>query len=174
MNYENLSNGPLVQPTKRASYTEKQTILRSSKKANIKYRASWVNKTRFDLFKEFVGIARIFRRSDALGNFLAQSATFSEKNFPTLTEFTAVSDITSTTLCCMKVTSRILKLFRYDYFEDLLTARTFVKKIGFPVGVVSKIFAIENALQSKNQYCVMHLEKVIYYVTLLQQSRTKT
>jgi len=34
-NYENLSNVPQVQPTKRASYTEKQTISSSNKKLTL-------------------------------------------------------------------------------------------------------------------------------------------
>ena len=40
-----------VQPTKRASYTEKQIISSSRKKADIKYTASWVKEIRFDLSK---------------------------------------------------------------------------------------------------------------------------
>ena len=35
MNYENLSNVPQVQSTKRDSYTEKQTILVAAKKLTI-------------------------------------------------------------------------------------------------------------------------------------------
>ena len=44
----------------------------------------------------------------------------------------------------MKTTSRILQFFCYEYFEDLLAFITFAKKF--------KIFAIENALQPKNQF----------------------
>ena len=52
----------------------------------------------------------------------------------------------------MKTTSRILHFFCYDYFEDLLAPITFPKNFSFLAGVVSKTFAIENALQSKNQF----------------------
>ena len=51
----------------------------------------------------------------------------------------------------MKITSRILQFFCY-YFEDLLAPITLAKKCGLLAGVVSKIIAIENALQSKNQF----------------------
>ena len=44
----------------------------------------------------------------------------------------------------------------------------FCKKFSFLADVVSKTFAIENALH------YTHLEKVIYYVTLPKQSRSKT
>ena len=71
-------------------------------------------------------------------------------------------------------TSKILQVFCYDYFEDLLAPVTFAKNFDFLAGVVSKIFAIENALQLKNQFCIMHLEKVNYYVNLPLQSRIKT
>ena len=43
-----------------------------------------------------------------------------------------------------------MEFFCYNYFEDLLAPTTFAKTFGFLTGVVSKIFAIENALQSKN------------------------
>ena len=43
-------------------------------------------------------------------------------------------------------------IFCYDYFEDVLAPITFAPNFGFLAGVVSKIFAIENALQSKNQF----------------------
>ena len=36
--------------------------------------------------------------------------------------------------------------------EDFLGPKTFAKIFGFLAGVVSKIFAIKNALQSKNQF----------------------
>ena len=68
---------------------------------------------------------------------------------------TAVLDTTSTTLCCMKITSRILQFFCYDYFEDLLALITFTKNFGFIGIVVSKIFAIKNAFVTShkvNQY----------------------
>ena len=42
--------------------------------------------------------------------------------------------------------------FCYDYFEDILAPITFAKKFGFVADAVSKIFAIENALQSKDQF----------------------
>ena len=47
---------------------------------------------------------------------------------------------------------RILQSFCFDYFEDILASITFSKNFGFLAGVVSKIFAIENALQSKYQF----------------------
>ena len=99
---------------------------------------------------------QIFRYSDALCSFLMLSAFFfSEKDFPTLAALIIVSNITSTTiytLRCMKATSRILQFFCYDYFEDVLAPITFAQNFGFLAGVVSKIFATENALQSKNQF----------------------
>ena len=52
----------------------------------------------------------------------------------------------------MKKTSKILQFFCYDYFEDFLASVTFEKYFDFLAGVVSKIFAIENALQSKHQF----------------------
>ena len=52
----------------------------------------------------------------------------------------------------MKTTSKTLDFFCYDCFEDLLAPITFAKNFGFLAGVVSRIFAIENALQSKNQF----------------------
>ena len=80
---------------------------------------------------------------------------FSAKDLPTLAALIIVSNITSTTnyiLRCMKATSRILQFFCYDYFEYVLAPITFTQNFGFLAGVVSKIFAIENALQSKNQF----------------------
>ena len=57
------------------------------------------------------------------------------------------------TLRCWKITSRrILQFFCHDYLEDLLAPISVAKKFGFLAGVVSKIFAIKNALQSKNQF----------------------
>ena len=41
--------------------------------------------------------------------------------------------------------SKILQFFCYDYFQDVLASVTFAKKFGSLAGVVSKIFAIENA-----------------------------
>ena len=52
----------------------------------------------------------------------------------------------------MKTTPRILHFFCYDYFEDVLAPTTFAKNFGFLADVVSKIFAIENALESKDQF----------------------
>ena len=54
----------------------------------------------------------------------------------------------------MKTLPRILQFFLLRLFI------TFAKNFSFLVDVVSKTFAIENALH------YMHLEKVIYYVTL--------
>ena len=44
-------------------------------------------------------------------------------------------------------------------FEDLLGPLTFAKNFGFFIGVVSKMFAIENPLQSKNQFLCNAFEK---------------
>ena len=52
----------------------------------------------------------------------------------------------------MKTKSRILHFFCYDYFEDVLAPITLAKNFGFLANVVSKIFAIKNALQSKDQF----------------------
>ena len=57
---------------------------------------------------------------------------------------TAVSDTTSTTLRCMNITSRILQLLCYEYFEDLLASITLTKNFGFLASVVSKIIANKN------------------------------
>ena len=54
--------------------------------------------------------------------------------------------------------------FGYKYFEDLLALITFAKNFGVSADVVSKIFEVENTLQSKINFRVMHLQKVIYYV----------
>ena len=63
-----------------------------------------------------------------------------------LGEITAVSNITSTTLSCSKTTSRILKFFCYDYFEDLIALITFAKNFDFlAAGVIFKLFASKNA-----------------------------
>ena len=64
---------------------------------------------------------------------------------------TAVSDTISTTLCCMKITSRILQLFCYDYFEDRLAPITFAKNFGFLASVVSKIFGIKNTFATNHK-----------------------
>ena len=66
----------------------------------------------------------------------------------------------------MKTTSRILQLFCYDYFEDLLARITFAKNFGFLAGLVSKYSQLKMHYNQKLNFCVMHLEKVIYYVTL--------
>ena len=54
----------------------------------------------------------------------------------------------------MKTTSRqeFCKFFCCDCFEDLLAPITFTKNFGFRAGIVFKIFAIESALQTKNQF----------------------
>ena len=57
---------------------------------------------------------------------------FSEKKFSTLAALTIVSDITSTTLRCVKTTSRILQFLCWDYVENLLAPiakRFFSQKI---------------------------------------------
>ena len=55
---------------------------------------------------------------------------FAMKKFPTLVALTAVLDITSTTLRCRK-TPRILQVFSYDYFENLLAPIAFAKVSAF-------------------------------------------
>ena len=78
------------------------------------------------------------------------------------------------TMRCVKIrTSRILQFFCNDYFKDLLTPITFKKIFSFLTSVVSTIFAVENALQSKNQFCMI-LWKSYCYVTLVYHSQTKT
>ena len=76
------------------------------------------------------------------------------------------------TLRCMKTTVRILRFFRYDYFEDLFASITFAKKLM----LVSKIFAIENAWQSKDRflryayrksYLLRHLTTTIAHKNLI-------
>ena len=52
----------------------------------------------------------------------------------------------------MKTTSRILQLFGYNYLKDIFAPITFAKNFGFLASVLSKIFAIENALPSKNHF----------------------
>ena len=59
----------------------------------------------------------------------------------------------------MKQCLEFCNFFRYDYFEDLLAPITFANYFGFPAGVVSKIFAIENALQPKNLFLHNAFEK---------------
>ena len=63
---------------------------------------------------------------------------------------TALSDTTSTTLLYMKITSRILQFFCYDYFEDLLALFTFAKNFGFLAGVASKIFGNKNSFATNH------------------------
>ena len=66
-----------------------------------------------------------------LSNFLAQNATFSEKNFPILATLTADSNITNTTRHPTKTPSRISHCFCYGCFKDLLALTTFAKSFGF-------------------------------------------
>ena len=65
----------------------------------------------------------------------------------------------------MKRTSKILQIFSYDCFEDGLARITFAKNFGFLAGLVFKMFAIENALQSNNHFLCNAFGK--RYVTLL-------
>ena len=98
----------------------------------------------------------IFQYADALCNFLVPSATFFFRE-----KFSDACHVNrgckyykhNYTLRYMKTTSRILQFFCYDYFEDLLAPITFAKNFQLSKWcIVSKIFAIENALQSKNQF----------------------
>ena len=65
-------------------------------------------------------------------------------------------------------------------FEDFLPPTTFAKNFGLLPGVVSKIFTIENALQSKNQflrnpfgksYFLRHLTITIAHKNLILEIR---
>ena len=69
----------------------------------------------------------------------------------------------------MKTTSKILQLFCYNQFEELFAIIAFAKKFGFLAGVVFKIFAIKNALQSKIQFLPNAFEKsyLLPYVTII-------
>ena len=60
------------------------------------------------------------------------------------------SNTTSTTIRCMKITSRILQFFCYDYFEDLLASITFAKNFAFLASVASKIFANKNTFATNH------------------------
>ena len=80
------------------------------------------------------------------------------------------------TLRCMKTTPRIFQFFCYDNFVELLAAITCAKNFYFLAGVVSKIFAIESALQPNNQflrnapeksYLLRHLTITIAYKNLI-------
>ena len=50
----------------------------------------------------------------------------------------------------MKITSRILQLFCYEYFEDLLASITLAKNFGFLAAVVSKIIADKNTFATNH------------------------
>ena len=65
-------------------------------------------------------------------------------------------------------TTRILQFFCYDYFEHLLVPITFAKVFGILASVVSKIFAVENGLQSKNQFLPNTLRKsyLLHHLTV--------
>ena len=67
----------------------------------------------------------------------------------------------------MKTTSKISQFF-CDYFEDLLAPIIFAKIFGFLAGVVFKIFAIENALQSQTQFLRNAFGKssLLHYITI--------
>ena len=97
------------------------------------------------------------------------------KGFPTLATLTAVSDTTITTLRCMKITSRNLQFFCYDYFEDLLASITFAKNFGFLAGVVSKIFAEQTTTIIINYDCqilneIFTIEKSIFCLCMIGKS----
>ena len=59
----------------------------------------------------------------------------------------------------MKTTSRILQYFVMIILKIFLAPITFAKNFGFLAGVVSQIFAIDNALKSRNQFLRDALEK---------------
>ena len=52
----------------------------------------------------------------------------------------------------MKDTATNIPIFCYDCFEDLLASIPFAKKFSFLAGLVSKIFVLQDVLQSKNQF----------------------
>ena len=100
-------------------------------------------------YQHFPGAHKFFDTPDALCNFLVQRATFSEEIFPTLATLTAVS---STNPALHEDNLKNFVIFCYDYFEDLLACITFAKNLSFLACIVSNIFAIENALQSKHHF----------------------
>ena len=66
-----------------------------------------------------------------------------------------------------------MQFFGQVYFEDLLAPITCAKKLGFLPDLFPKYSRLKVHYNQKIYFYVMHLEKVIYYVTLLHQSRTK-
>ena len=71
-------------------------------------------------------------------------------------------------------------IFCCNYFEDLLVLITFAKNFGFLADVVSTIFPIENALQSKTRfsrdafgksYLLRHLTIAIVHKNLILKIR---
>ena len=96
---------------------------------------------------------QIIRYSDIFSNFWRKMLgyIFFKEKFSTLATLTAVSDITSTILHCMKTLPRILQFFCYENFKELLAPITFAKNFGLLASVVSKIitFATNN---NGNQY----------------------
>ena len=96
---------------------------------------------------------QIFCYSYALCNFLARDATFSKKTFPMLTVWIAVSNITSLTIPCAAWRQcQEFLIFLLWIFWRSFSSDNFCKNFGFLAGVVSKIFAIKNALQPNNQF----------------------
>ena len=89
-----------------------------------------------------------------------------QKNFPTLAALTAVSDITSATMRCMKPTSRILQFFSYGYFEDLLAPISFAQNFGFLACVVSKIFTIKSTFATNSVVNQRHCNPIIKIITI--------
>ena len=75
----------------------------------------------------------------------------------------------------MKTTSRqeFCKFFCYDYFEDLLVPITFTKNFGFLAGVVSKMFAIESTLQSKNHFLRNAFWKRLFIMSPFHNNRAQ-
>ena len=103
---------------------------------------------------------KFFDTQTRFATFLAQSVTFPKKNFPTLVALTAVSKIQVQLYPAMHEYSvKNFAIFCYNYFEDLFAIMTFAKNFGFLANLVSKIFSIANALQSKNRFLHDPFEK---------------
>ena len=77
----------------------------------------------------------------------------------------------------MKITSRNLQFFCYDYFEDLLTSINFAKNFGFLSGIVSKIFAKQTTTIINNYDCqilklneIFTVKKLIFFLCMIGKS----
>ena len=68
----------------------------------------------------------------------------------------------------MKTTPKFFQFFYYNNLVELLAAITCAKNFYFQAGVVSKIFAIENALRPNNQFLRNAPEKsyLLHHLTI--------